>query len=262
MSSSKDYWEERLRSNFGLHGTGFIGRGEYYNKWMYKVRKTVFLKKIKSVVDMDFSKACVLDIGSGTGFYIDLWKHLGVNDITGLDITSVAIENLRRKYPRDEFYELDITGNIDILSGKKFNIISAFDVLFHITDDKRYNKAISNIHLLLDQGGYFVFSENFVRQGRAIRSSQQVTRTLTFIHEALEQKTFDILHHSPMFVIMNAPVDTRSRVLRKAWNITSSLIKIDSNVGLVLGAFLYPIELMLVFSIKESPTTEIMICKK
>ena len=261
MSGSKDYWEHRLKSNYGLHGTGFIGRGRHYNNWMYKVRKTVFLSRMKTHLQIDFSKCSVLDIGSGTGFYIDLWKRLGVKKITGSDITSVATENLKIKYPHDQIYELDITENIDSLV-ERFDVVSAIDVLFHITDDTKYKRAISNIYSLLNPGGFFVFSENFTQEAGTIRSLQQVTRTLDFTKEVLAETRFKTLQRSPMFVIMNSPVDSKSVVLREGWNLASSLIRFNTNAGLIIGALLYPIELLLVFSKKESPTTEMMICEK
>jgi hypothetical protein len=46
-SSLKDYWENRLEENFGLHGAGFIGFGRSYNNWLYKVRRKVFVSRIK-----------------------------------------------------------------------------------------------------------------------------------------------------------------------------------------------------------------------
>jgi hypothetical protein len=45
-SSLKDYWENRLNQNFGLHGAGYIGLGGSYNSWLYKVRRKVFVSEI------------------------------------------------------------------------------------------------------------------------------------------------------------------------------------------------------------------------
>ena len=44
-----DYWESRLEENFGLHGTGFIGLGREYNNLLYKVKRNVFIRKMKSM---------------------------------------------------------------------------------------------------------------------------------------------------------------------------------------------------------------------
>src|ERR1044072_6190002 len=104
----KEYWEKRLNENYGLHGTGYIGLGRNYNSWMYKIRKYIVTKKLRSL-NIGYETATVLDIGSGSGFYVDIWKQLGVNDITGCDITSISVKNLKNKYPTGEFVELDIS---------------------------------------------------------------------------------------------------------------------------------------------------------
>ncbi len=72
-SSLEYYWENRLKENFGLHGAGYIGLGRSYNSWLYKVRRRVFVSRIKSM-HLDFSDKQILDIGCGTGFYVGLEK--------------------------------------------------------------------------------------------------------------------------------------------------------------------------------------------
>ena len=44
----------------------------------------------------------------------------------------------------------------------RFQAISAYDVLFHIVDDARYERAIQNISALLSPGGVFFFSDLFL----------------------------------------------------------------------------------------------------
>src|SRR6478736_9632574 len=82
-----------------------------------------------------FNNIEVLDIGCGTGFYIDLWKsELGAKRVAGIDITKIAVDNLKRKYYGEEFFLVDISSD-DVLrmlgnkSGneKKYDRISAFD---------------------------------------------------------------------------------------------------------------------------------------
>src|SRR5215475_12148496 len=190
--SPRDYWENRLKENFGLHGTGFQGLGKRYNEYMYKVRRRVFIQII-SKLDINFSNVNILDIGSGTGFYVGLWKDLGVISITGTDITTIAVENLKSKFPSNEFLQLDIGSELaNKAFSNKFDIISAFDVLFHIVDDTRYENAIRNIFSLLKPGGLFIFSDNFLHCN-SLRSARQVSRSLDMIHKILQEKNFQVL---------------------------------------------------------------------
>jgi SAM-dependent methyltransferase len=258
-----DYWESRLEENFGLHGTGYISLGKEYNNFLYKVRRNVFLRKMKSV-HIDFTSSDVLDIGCGTGFYVDLWNKISVRTVTGIDITNIAVRSLKSKYPGQEFYQADISNQQDIehLNTKKYDIVSAFDVLFHIVDDNRYENAIKNIHSILKPKGIFVFSDNFVH-GPAIRSTYQVSRSLSHIEKTLVENGFEIIQRRPMFVLMNTPVDTANRGSKRIWKALSLLLqRYGDTAGSTVGCFLYPIELILVSLLKESASTEIMICRK
>jgi 2-polyprenyl-3-methyl-5-hydroxy-6-metoxy-1,4-benzoquinol methylase len=261
-SGPKEYWEKRLRENYSLDGTGFQTLGKNYNKWMYRIRKAIVKRSIKRTLS-GLNGMDVFDIGSGTGFYIEMWMELGARRVVGSDITDVAVQNLRRNYLHNQFYRLDIGegGLPDQLGAKKFQIISAFDVLFHIVDDVRYRTAMANINSLLGPGGYFFFSDNFLHRD-ALRSHHQVSRPLVSIERILQETGFKILDRIPMFVIMNAPVDTRNRFLPLTWKLITSTARRGEFASNATGCVLYPIELFLTSIGKEGPSTEMMICKK
>ncbi len=161
--NAKEYWEKRLEEDFTLCSVGYSSLGKSYNHWMYKIRRKVFLRTAASL-PLDGEKCTVLDIGCGTGFYIEIWKELNVRNIIGIDITQVAIDNLQKRYPEYQFYRMDIGEDIDKSLENKFDIISAMDVLFHILEDEKFEKAIFNISKMLKPGGYFIWSDNFVHQ--------------------------------------------------------------------------------------------------
>jgi SAM-dependent methyltransferase len=261
-SDPAEYWQNRLTANYSLDGTGFQTLGQQYNKWMYRIRKVIVKRVIKGSIS-ELNARDVFDIGSGTGFYIDMWKELGVTRVSGSDITDVAVLKLRQNYPTYEFFKLDIGQVVlpDHLSARKFDIISAFDVLFHITDDARYRNAILNINRLLNEGGIFLFSENFLHRD-ALKSQHQVSRPLDSIERILQGSGFRILDRIPMFVIMNAPVDTKSRILPSTWKFIRTTAKKGKFASNAAGCMLYPLELFLTRIAKEGPSTELMICKK
>ena len=64
---------------------------------MYKIRRQVVIREVRSL-GVDCFYASIL-VGSGTGFYLEIWKELGCKKLSGIDITSTAIENLAIKYP-------------------------------------------------------------------------------------------------------------------------------------------------------------------
>jgi SAM-dependent methyltransferase len=270
-----EYWEGRLRRDFSLCGVGYVGLGQPYNDWLYRVRKRVF-RRIVSLIDVDFPRAEVLDIGSGTGFYIERWKEAGVRRVTGVDLTQVAVEALRRRFPEDTFVQADIaraglTGSPpgapdrDQLRPGSYDVISAFDILFHIVDDRGYERAIGNIASLLRPGGWFVFSENFLR-GPAVRAPHVVSRSQGEITDLLEAHGLHLHRRGPMFVLMNYPVDTASGLPRALWSALTLPLRVNRRLGQVtgflLGAALYPFELLLTAGLREGPSTEFALCRK
>ena len=252
------YWEARLRTDYSLAGVGYSGLGEAFNRWIYRVRyrgmrnilRTLYLPR----------EARVLDVGSGTGFMIEVWRGAGFENVEGCDLTTVAVEGLTRRFPSRRFLNMDIS-SARIPYSSEFDAVSSNDVLFHIVDDAAYQKALTNIFGVLRPGGYFVFSENFLH-GQTLRSAHQVSRSLEEITLRLRQAGFSIIVRRPLFVLMNNPVDSSSRLLHLWWRKLSGALEIRPSLGSALGAILYGPELGLARMVKDGPSTEVMVCRR
>lgn len=258
----REYWEKRLTDNWGLHGAGFLSYGRYYNKWLYRVRRRVFQRIVRSL-DLNPEGANVLDIGSGTGFYVDLWRSLAAKSITASDMTDVAVQRLKESHPDCRVVSLDISRPLEgqPLSGPRFDVITAFAVLFHIVDDRAFRSALFNISSLCASGGYFIFSENFPHRGR-VEERHQVSRPLQEITALLQEAEFRIIQRVPMFYLMNAPVDARGRWAIILWHALMLPVRLVKPLGALYGALLFPLETFLTGALRESPTTEVMICRR
>jgi SAM-dependent methyltransferase len=261
----RDYWESRLRQSYSLQGVGYQRLGTQYNKWMYRLRARVF-QRVARGLGVDWSSARVLDVGSGTGFYVDQWHQLGVPKVTGVDITEVAVEQLRRKFPGDVFEQLDVGKPLPahgsrLTAHAGLDAVSAMDVLFHIVDDTEYAQAFRNIAALLEPGGWLIWSDNFLRHGTE-RVTHQVSRSLAESEAAVRQAGLEIVRRVPMFVVMNHPTDSRSRLARLAWTAMVAPAALAEPLGWLVGATLYPLDLALTSVMRESPTTEIMVCRR
>jgi SAM-dependent methyltransferase len=258
---AKDYWEKRLTEKWGLQGVGHTSFGLPYNQWLYRVRRHVFRRHL-SALGLNCRTTKVLDIGSGTGFWLEEWQSHGVQSLTGLDITHIAVEKLREKFPKVQILRLDIS---DPEAPQKipgrFDLISAFDVLFHITYETQFDSALSNVAELLSPGGYFIFSDNLVHAA-PIRSGQEVDRTVGHITEALNRVGLQIRRRVPLFVLMNTPFDTSFRITRYLWLLCVSPVHFVPALGHLYGAALFPLELLLTKLLSESPSTEMVICQK
>jgi SAM-dependent methyltransferase len=205
----------------------------------------------------------VLDVGSGTGYYVGLWKSLGVRSVTATDITPIAVEKLQKEFPDVECSRLDIGGILPgNFQGRSYDVISAFDVLFHIVDDHCYQRAFENIFHMLRPQGLFVFSENFVH-GETVRIRHQVSRSLSEIEAILEKTGFKAKARVPIFAVMNYPIDSKGTFPKIAWQKMMLPVKKFEPLGFALGGLLYPLELILsLHLLKEGPSAELMICEK
>jgi hypothetical protein len=88
-----------------------------------------------------------------------------------------------------------------------------------------------------------------------------VDRSLMDIEQILYKTGFQIMNRVPEFVIMNNPVDAHN-LQSLFWLGMMLPVQKSEFIGSIYGAFLYPVEVFLTSLIKESPTTEIMVCRK
>lgn len=256
---AKSYWEARLRNHPGLSGVGNTRLGRRYIHWLYKVRRVVFLRLLRSLT-LDLSAAQVFDIGSGTGFYLELWKELGVSSVTGCDFAEIAVSRLENAFPWSRIVRMDI-GDAFPLPRPQYDVVSAFDVLFHIAEEERYKQAIRNVHALLRPGGVFVFSDFFVHASSPT-AEHLVCRSLDEVEALLAETGFEVVCRVPMFVLMEEPLDSNSPVYRFLWKLVTYPVRRSELAGSLIGGLFYPLELVLTSILRESPSTEIVACRK
>ncbi|MBU1076401.1 MAG: class I SAM-dependent methyltransferase [Spirochaetes bacterium] len=250
-----------MKEKWGLHGVGNYSLGRNYNFWLYKLQKAVLYRQIKPLFS-DRSKKEVLDIGSGTGYFVQFWRSLKVKSIMATDISDYAVMQIKKKFPDVHSFQMDISKELPkTILKKKYHFISAVAVLFHINNDKMYLKALKNLYKLLQPGGYLFFSENFLHHG-PLHGGYQVNRTLSVIKRLVIKAGFQIKSRVPLFILMNYPVDLKSNIIKKGWQKLTWPVRKFHFLGALAGAILYPLDLLLTRWIKEGPSTELMVCKK
>ena len=253
------YWEQRLTDAYTLGSVGWSGLGESFNHWMYAVRKRVFRRVVgESIVDPSYLR--VLDVGSGTGFYLNAWRELGVRDLSGSDLTSTAVTRLRAAFTDIPIHQLDIGGDPEQLPSERYDVISIMDVLYHVVDDRRYAQALHNLSRLLKPGGQLIFSENCVAQTQA--GIHQVSRSRVEIEGALRDAQLVPVLQRPMFFLMNSPIDSDSRILHRWWSTVVRLSARNEMLGWSLGAAVFPLELALVRLTATGPSSKIIVCRR
>jgi SAM-dependent methyltransferase len=98
----------------------------------------------------------VLDIGTGTGHWIDFYLHnFSARSVVGVDIAEPIVAKTRGRFthqPNVEILAADIS-HPDFDLGHQFNIINAIGVMFHIVEDDKWQQAIANMSRHLAPGG-------------------------------------------------------------------------------------------------------------
>ena len=93
----KEFWEQRLGEHFDLRGTGETGLPLAYNQACYALRRHELERALRDA-GVSLTGKRVLDVGSGTGFFVAFYLERGA-DVTGLDLAEVSVERLRQQLP-------------------------------------------------------------------------------------------------------------------------------------------------------------------
>jgi SAM-dependent methyltransferase len=256
---AKSYWDSRHGRNYGPESVGYAGLGVPYNNWLYRVCEHVVRRHLHDQ-KIDVRNKDVLDIGSGTGFYVRLWEQLGARSVIGSDFSPFAVAALREKFPRIRFFDLDITAKDTPSNLGTFHVVSAFAILYHVVDDAAYERAISNIRSLVRPDGYFIFSENLTN----VRDSLPhcVSRTEAEIRSLLIRNGFEPILRAPIFFMMNNPLKSSNPMLAFNWRVIQGVCYRRPRLGGLLGAALYPFELTCLRFLRTGPSTELIICHR
>jgi 2-polyprenyl-3-methyl-5-hydroxy-6-metoxy-1,4-benzoquinol methylase len=258
QDAERSYWEQRLGPDVPLHSVGFHGLSNSFVSWLYRLRARRFLSMARPYARADMR---VLDVGTGGGFYLSLWQRLGVRDLTATDLTEASLTAVRRRFPAIRTARFDVGDpNLPLEEGA-FDAITCMDVMHHIMDDVQYDQAMRNFARLLKPGGVLIFTDNFLHAAQAYVGPHSANRPLPHIERSLSAAGFTVRARRPMFVLMNNPVDSSSALFKFYWKALSFLCE-NAVFGLVAGALLYPIELLLTSLLHEGPSTEICVAQR
>jgi SAM-dependent methyltransferase len=123
----------------------------------------VLISRYLRNTDFNPSGKLVLDLGSGAGHWIDFYINSGYDSIEGVEISELAYQALIDKYGAMENITLqhdDIHHHL-VSTSRRYDVINAIGIMFHITNDESWRELIKSIYHCLLPGGLFIASGHF-----------------------------------------------------------------------------------------------------
>ena len=192
----KEFWEQRLAEQFDIRGTGETGLSLAYNLACYTLRAEVLTQALARC-GVSPHGARVLDVGCGTGFWTEYYSARGAR-YTGVDIAQVSVDRLAARYPAQRFLRADVS---DGVPEGPYDIVNVFDVLYHITDDARWEAALRGLANALAPGGLLLVTDRF--SGGGPMAEHNVMRPLKRYMEVLSAQGLTQVSLSPTHVLLN-----------------------------------------------------------
>jgi len=192
----REFWDRRLSEHFDLRGTGEAGLPLAYNRACYALRERVLTRALGENA-FDPTGRAVLDVGCGTGFFTAYYLARGAR-VTGLDIAPTSVERLRARHPEATFVLADVS---EAAPPGTFDLVNAFDVLYHITEDARWEHAVRNLARAVSPGGLLLVTDTF-RPGGAEQAHNRM-RPLPRYRSLLEAEGLEPGALYPTHVLLN-----------------------------------------------------------
>lgn len=213
MYEPKSYWEDLLSRQPDLTGVAHPEMPLALNRALYDHMRREVVKALARN-NVSVAGADVIDIGSGTGFWMATWVDLGARAVTGVELTTTATERLRSNFSNCTVVQADI-GEPELPVDGSYDLVSAMSVLLHLVEPARFEQALDNLTRLVKPEGWLLVTDPAPRHhwwGNAWQESDNsVARPLRqWVHD-LEGRQFRLADVRPVSCVLNNVSDTKYR---------------------------------------------------
>jgi SAM-dependent methyltransferase len=265
----QSYWDGLLEARLDERSVGYPGLALALNRAMYDAERDQVARLLADHRIGVGPASRVLDVGSGSGVWIDFWERQGAGAITGVDLTDAAVAGLRRRFPGHTFARVDVAEAAGAIDGA-FDLISAMSVLLHITDEQRWRAAVASLAALLAPAGHAILIEPAVVHrwwGPAFGpGANSKARPLADWRAAFAAAGLELADLRPATVLLGNVVDTRSRAAFRAlswyWTALGLGIGPRERPGRIAAAALSALDRPLRRRLPHGPTAKLMLLRR
>lgn len=268
--SPQGYWDGLLERQLDESGVAYPELAVSFNRAMYAALRDSTAELLDDH-GLRRDPGRVLDIGSGTGVWIDFWRAANATQLEGADLTEASVGHLAAKYPDVPFRRTDIGGELPAgVQAGTFDLVSAMSVLLHIVDDERWRNAFANVQRLLRPGGHAVLIEPLVAHGwhgpPFGPESNSRARPLAAYRQAVADAGLELVEVRPATVLLANPIDARRpgtfALLERAWNVVERVVGRSETRGRIVGSALGALDRPLRNAMPYGPTAKLLLLRK
>ncbi len=260
------YWTRRFQGKLDLDAVGYQGLGVGLNSWMYRCRRRA-VRALLRHHGVPIRGECIAEMGVGSGYWVAEWHRQGAGIVFGVDVTSIAVETLARRFPTFRFVQRDL-GVPGALTGLaepgRFGLAVAMEVLLHIPDPDQFSAALDSLTSLVAPGGFVLLSDLFLPL--EVAAPHQLSRTLAAYEEAMRRRGFRLVGRRPVFFLLHPSDFTRRGVRRwlagQRWRWLTRLVRLVPATGWVVGAPLYLADTLLQRVARDGPSTHLTLWQR
>lgn len=227
----RGYWGGVHRID-DLRAVGYPTLPLVFNRYLYANARRAILSGLTRA-NVPIRGRTVLDVGSGTGFWVDLWREQGARVVAGSDLVPEAVDRLHERFPGSEFSVADVT-EAPPFPDRRFDVVTIVSVLHHIVDEGRFRNALVNLAAQLEDDGRLVVLDPLVVRGRwmplSAESAHNIARTRAQWDEAAAAAGLRIAEVLPTAsFVFSDPVDAGSRAAFTAqrlwWRVLTGVLR-------------------------------------
>jgi len=260
-----EFWRERLTATSAdLDAVGHRSLGPAYNAFLYRRREEALSDTLLSL-GVKPESSCILDVGCGSGYWVDFWYRLGVRRLVGLDLSSAQVERLRERHAGFRFLAGDITTLPSSgLFESHFDLVTLFDVLYHIVDDAKASRALTTISRVMGPRSTLLVFDQIVERDVSLRAHVKFRGRSTFVR-LLEQAGLAVTDEIPLFVWLAPPVfGTRGLdlVVQAGYAACGALMRRSRRLGTVVGRSLFRLDRALLRRGIQTPNHRLLVIAK
>jgi SAM-dependent methyltransferase len=138
-----------------------------------------------------------LDIGSGVGWVVGQLLRRGF-EVEGCDISPAAVERLRGAIPEATFFEIQLGRDPIPRESNSFDLVTALDVLYHVTEESPFEDAVREIARVTRPGGKVIVTDGFGDSDRSPAPHVRF-RSLTRWKRAGEEQGIELRALLPLY---------------------------------------------------------------